>query len=276
MTARILNGRELADHVLADITQQVIALGAPVHCAAVCVGDDSGLRSFVKLKQKAAQSVGMTFSSYLFDATQAREARETLQFLADDESVHGIVVELPLPEGVHRDELLALIPVTKDADVISPDGEHAYYTDASPILPPAVRALELVIGEYDIPIRNASAVVVGQGQLVGKPITHWLERQGADVMAIDVATENPTQYSRDADVVVVGTGVPGLITGDWIKDGAAVIDFGFSKREGAYVGDVDAASVTPKAGLLTPVPGGVGPLVVAAMLENVLALATRP
>lgn len=275
MTARLIDGKMVAGRVLDDVGQQVVALGAPVHLAAVCVGDDPSLRAFVKIKQKAAQSVGITFSSYLFTDAELADAHETLRFLARDESVHGIMVELPLPKNADRAAVLSLIPTGKDVDVISPDGERAYYADASPVLPPAVRALELVLSQYEVPVRHVRVGVIGQGMLVGKPITHWLERQGADVMAIDVTTEDPRSYIRDADVVVVGTGVPGLVTGGWIKEGATVIDYGYGTRDGLTVGDVDAASVLHTAGLLTPVPGGMGPIVVAAMLENLVTLATR-
>lgn len=257
----LIDGKALADAWLGDVAEQVQALGVAPHCAAVCVGDDAGLRSFVKLKQKAAQLVGIEFSSYFFDANDEAGACQTLQYLAGDETVQGIFIELPLPKNWNTESILALIPPEKDIDAL---GEKAK------VPAPAVRALGYVLQEYSITVKGISAAVVGHGKLVGKPIARWLREQGANASIIDVDTKNPAAITAQADLVVSGVGKQGLVKGDWIKDGATVIDFGYSKKGG----DVDAASVQKKAGVLTPVPGGMGPLVVAAVLENLVNLAT--
>lgn len=262
MVATIINGRSLADAVLANIGEQVRALGQPLHLAAVCVGDDPALKAFVKLKQKAAQSVGVTFSSYLFDGSHTDEVIDTLQYLAADNSVQGMFVELPLPENWNADEVIRFIPADKDVDALREDA----------LVPaPAVLALRYVLHEQGIVPRGLAAAVIGQGRLVGMPIARWLSKEGAQVSVVDVDTPHPAEVSARADVVVTGVGKPGLVTGEWIKEGATVIDFGYAQG----TGDVDRDSVKQKAGFLTPVPGGVGPLVIAAVLENLVTLAVK-
>lgn len=264
MTATLINGRAIADEVLAGLAIQVAALEEKIQLAAVCVGDDPGLRAFVRLKQKAAESIGVQFSTYFFDADQEDAAREALTYLATDDAVQGIFIELPLPPVCDTASLLALIPAEKDVDVLA----------RGTLIPPAVGALRYLIDAQSIGIAGARVAMVGAGALVGGPVARWLQQQGALVDVIDVDTPEPSLLSRAAEIVIAATGVPGLVTGEWIKEGATVIDYGYGKKGGAYVGDVDLVSVQKKAGLLTPVPGGMGPLVIAAVLENLLTLAS--
>jgi methylenetetrahydrofolate dehydrogenase (NADP+)/methenyltetrahydrofolate cyclohydrolase len=267
MTSTLINGRGIADAVLKNVGEQVQALGVPLHLAAVCAGNDPGLTAFVKLKEKAAQSAGITFSSYFFDADKEDELIQTLQYLANDESVDGILVELPLPDGWNRDKILALIPSAKDVDAL---------TGRSPVIEPAVVALQYVFNEHDIAPYGATVAVIGQGQLVGAPIARWLTSEGANVRIIDEHTSGAADIACQADLVIAGVGKPGLVTSGWIKEGAVVIDYGYGKNTaGEYVGDVDSESVMQQASLLAPVPGGMGPLVIAAVLENLVKLATH-
>ena len=263
MVATIVDGKGLAGAILVNIKTQADALTEPLHLAAVCVGEDPGLRAFVKLKQKAAQSAGITFSSYLFDGKDTQEVLDTLKYLAVDDTVQGIFIELPLPAGWDADELIARIPPSKDVDALT----------RMPTVPePAVRALQYVLAEYDITPHGMAVAVVGHGRLVGRPIARWLGGQGADVRIIDIDTPGPAAVARQCGMLITGVGTAGLVTGEWVKDGAVVIDFGYADGKG----DVDAEPVKRKAGLLTPVPGGMGPLVIAAVLENLLTLALDP
>lgn len=288
MTATLINGRAIADVVMTGLAGQLSALGEPLHLSAICacpvrgdasngVNDDAGLRSFVKLKQKAAVSIGAEFSSYFFDVNDEDGARQTLQYLAGDEGVHGIFVELPLPAPWDNAALLSLIPVQKDVDVLSPRAQQLFYENHSTVIPPSVLALQYVLDAHAIAVRDMRIAVVGAGDLVGKPVAHWLTRKGARVDVIDINTPYPKDITQQADVLISATGTPGLVTDAWIREGATVIDYGFARSTGSgqakYVGDVDFDSVHKKAGLLTPVPGGMGPLVVAAVLENLIGLA---
>jgi methylenetetrahydrofolate dehydrogenase (NADP+)/methenyltetrahydrofolate cyclohydrolase len=262
MPATLIDGKGLADTILNNLKVQIDALGVPLHLAAVCVGGDAGLRSFVKLKQKAAQSVGIEFSSYFFDGLNSEEVRQTVQYLAADDGVHGIFIELPLPPGWDADALLALIPSEKDVDALT----------KKPLVPePSVRALQYVFQEYGIEPKGMTVVVVGHGRLVGQPIAKWLLARGAIVNVVDEHTVDPDCYAHNASLVITGVGKPGLVTKDWVQEGATVIDFGYHDGKG----DVDLESVQKKAGLLAPVPGGMGPLLIAAVLENLVTLATH-
>lgn len=264
MVATFINGRGIADAVLKNIREQVGALGVPLHMAAVCAGGDPGLAAFMKLKERAAQLVGIIFSSYFFDADKQDEVIQTLQYLANDASVQGIFVELPLPPGWDQKSILELIPSDKDVDSL---------TGRSAVIEPAVLALQYVIREHDIVLAGATVAVVGQGQLVGAPIARWLAGEGADVRIIDEHTSDAARIASQADLVITGVGTPGLVTADWVKEGAIVIDYGYGKNAaGNYVGDVDGDVASKKAALITPVPGGMGPLVIAAVLENLLTL----
>ncbi|HXV26476.1 MAG TPA: bifunctional 5,10-methylenetetrahydrofolate dehydrogenase/5,10-methenyltetrahydrofolate cyclohydrolase [Candidatus Paceibacterota bacterium] len=271
----IIDGTGIAELWLRDIAVQVQALGVPLHLAAVCGGDDGGLKSFVRIKQRAAEKCGIRFSSYFIDADKEPQAEETLQWLATDAGVHGIFVELPLPPTWSTASMLSVIPAAKDVDCISPEAERSYYADETAIMPPAVAALERVLAVRGITPEGVSAAVIGQGKLVGKPLTHWLRANGARVSVIDIDTPGPAAISRDAGLVIAGAGVPGLVTADWVNTEATVVDFGYARKGDAYAGDVDAESVRGKVRALTPVPGGMGPLVVAATLQNLLTLAMK-
>jgi len=262
MTARIIDGKALADEWLADIAEEVRALGASLGLAALCPEGDAALASFVRLKQRAAQSVGVQFSSY-FVADEA-QARQTLGYLAADDTIHGIFVELPLPAAWDAEALLHLIPAGKDVDALRPAGD-------APVAPPAVTALRRLLDAEGIAVPGLRVAVIGQGKLVGEPIAKWLREHGAETDVIDVDTPSPAAVAAHADVLVCGAGKAGLVTGDWVNEGATVVDFGWQDGKG----DADAASVAKKAGAFTPVPGGMGPLVVAAVLENLVELATH-
>jgi len=256
---KLVDGRALAARWTDDIAVQIAALSVPLGLAAVCAEGDAGLAAFVRLKERAAQKAGIQFSSYFFDPRDPAGAEDTLRFLAADESVQGIFVELPLPRDWNTATLLRLIPPEKDVDAL---------TSRPQVPAPAVRALDYVLEANDVDVRGMHAAVIGNGRLVGRPVAGWLRERGADVTVIDIDTSQPAAAAARADLIVTGAGTPGLVTDDWVKEGATVIDFGYTGGRG----DVDADSVGTKAGLLTPVPGGMGPLVIAAVLENLLTL----
>ncbi len=259
---RIIDGSAIAEKKLGELAKRV--QGHRVHLAAVLVGEDPGLKKFVELKKKAAESIGIQFSTYQFSEAQAEEVKETLRWLSEDETIQGVLVELPLPPSYNTQDILNRVPTKKDVDVLSSDLQADYYAGKETLGAPAVGALQEVFRNYDINPKGKKIAVFGQGMLVGKPISYWLKRQGAEVFEIDINTLNPKRYSLEADILISGVGKADLITEDMVKDGAVVIDYGFPS------GDVDVASVSKKALLITPVPGGMGPLVIAAVLENLV------
>ena len=249
----IADGKGIAQKMLSNIRT---GLKGRVSIAAIWAGDNVAIGRFVEMKKKAAESVGIKMDIYHLTSEDAITSK--LKELAEDKKVTGIIVELPLPTSYDRDKLLNLIPQDKDIDVLN----------GSALLPPAVSALKTLFEEYKIEPKGKTAAVFGQSILIGKPISHWLENMGAKVFRIDENTENADGLCLQADIVVSGVGKPNLINGNMIKDGAIVADFGFEKLGEKIVGDVNFDSVAPKSSIITPVPGGMGPIVIAAFLEN--------
>ncbi len=254
----VVDGRTIAKKVLDKIRADL--KGRRISVAAVWAGNNMAIGRFVEMKKKAAESVGINMDVYHLDSEDALTSK--VKELAEDKNVTGIIVELPLPPGYDRDDLLKLIPQDKDVDVLNGSG----------LLPPAVGALKALFEEYKVSPRGKIAAVFGQSILIGKPVSHWLESQGAKVFRVDENTENAKELCQQADIVVSGVGKPNLITGNMIKDGAVVVDFGFEKLGEKVAGDVNFSSVAPKSSLITPVPGGMGPIVIASFLENALKL----
>ena len=281
----IIDGRKIAEDVLGKIWEEVSSDELKLRLAAVLVGDDPEFRKFVELKGDVAKRVGIGFEMYQFPADITEEKlKEEVRKIS--ETNDGVLVELPLPEKINSQAVLNEIPVEKDIDVLSEKTQARFYSQnldaklpsvslgslASKVLPPAVEALKIVFEKYEVDPKGKRAAVFGRGLLVGKPVAHWLERQGAEVAVIRSKTEEPMRYSREADIIVSGVGKPKLITGNMVKEGAAVIDFGYGKLGDKMVGDVEFDSVAPKAGLITPVPGGMGPILVATVLKNLVKL----
>jgi methylenetetrahydrofolate dehydrogenase (NADP+)/methenyltetrahydrofolate cyclohydrolase len=267
----IIDGSTITKGVLEEL--RVLIKGRDLGLAAVFIGDDPALKKFVDLKKKTAQDIGILFSSYELSSDAPQETvEETMRWLAKDEAMQGILVELPMPENLDTQKILDLIPSGKDVDVLTTAKEKEFYNNTSEILPPAVEALKIVFETHQINPKGKTAVVFGQGRLVGKPISHWLALKGAQVESVDIQTKKPELYSQKADIIITGVGKPDLITEDMIKEDAIVIDFGYGKKGGKMAGDVDYEKVSKKASLITPVPGGMGPLVIAAVLKNLVSL----
>ncbi len=261
----IIDGKKIADEILVSLKNAMT--GRAVRLMAVRIGDNPEIKKFIDIKKRAAESIGLTFSSYC--ASRSNDESEVLQVidcLNRDKTVQGIFIELPIPQEYDQRKIINAIDPVKDVDVLTDVLQKRFYSGNFAILPPAVRALETVFKKHNINSKNISVAVFGQGFLVGKPITFWLNKQGAKVFPVDINTQDAAQYSRQADVVISAVGKPNLITASMVKDNAIVIDFGYPK------GDVDFNPVSQKASLITPVPGGMGPLVVAAVLENLCNL----
>jgi methylenetetrahydrofolate dehydrogenase (NADP+)/methenyltetrahydrofolate cyclohydrolase len=182
----------------------------------------------------------------------------------------AVIVQLPLPEGVNQEELLNSIPVEKDADVLSRAARERFEKgEEGALLPPVVGAIREILQSGNVAIAGKRAVVIGAGFLVGGPVAKWLRQQGADVEVLTIESSNEALVAAlaEADIIVSGTGSPGLIMPDMIKQGLALIDAGTSESNGKIVGDADPACAD-KCSLFTPVPGGVGPIAVACLFEN--------
>lgn len=258
----IIDGRKIAQKILRQAQDKFLELKKPLRLAAVLVGGNPDLKKFIELKRKAAEEIEIEFKQYDFSENITdKELREELDKICKNEKVHGVIIELPLPGHLNTQYLLNSVPEEKDVDVLSEESQESFFSGKSKILPPAVEAVKQIFEEYKIEPKGKSAAVFGYGLLVGKLVSHWLIQEGATVSIITEYTKEPEKISREADIIVSGVGRPNLITEEMVKDGAIVIDFGK---------DVDFEKVSQKADLITPPIGGVGPIVVAAVLKNLV------
>ena len=275
--ARILSGKEFAAKIKEDAgraVRELKAAGIHPRLAVVIVGADPASEVYVRNKQKACAELGIISDHIALPEGTAKEELITrIDALNADASVHGILVQLPLPEGLraHEEEVLERIDPRKDVDGFHPVNVGRLVLGAPGLRPctPAgcIRVLELA----GIPIEGAHAVIIGRSNIVGKPMGHLLLERNATVTVCHSRTQNLAAVARAADILVAAVGRPGFVTADMVKPGATVIDVGINRiAPKKLVGDVDFEAVSAVAGAITPVPGGVGLLTVAMLMQNVV------
>jgi len=271
---KLLEGKKAAEDILKKIKKE--AKEKNLKLAVVLVGGDPASLIFVKEKEKVCKRVGIGFELLKLPSEIGQgDLEKEIKGLAEREDVSGMVVQLPLPEEINAQEILDIIPLGKDADVLSSRSFAEFKAGGSQVVPPVVGAVDHLLKEYKIDLRNRKIVLVGAGKLVGLPLAVWLAQKNIGFSVIDKSTENPELISKQADVIISGIGKPGFIKSEMVKDGAIVIDAGSSLEKGKITGDVDFKNVSEKASFITPVPGGIGPLTVACLLENLANLNRR-
>jgi methylenetetrahydrofolate dehydrogenase (NADP+)/methenyltetrahydrofolate cyclohydrolase len=267
-----MDGKALAERIRAEVKQEIAEVGE-VGLATVLVGDDSASETYIRLKHKAAQEVGIQSIDVRMAAeTTEDELLEQVAALNADDSIDGILVQLPLPEHLDEARVVRAIDPAKDVDGINPLNAGQLYLGRPTLVPATPVAIMTLLAEYDIELEGANAVVVGRSDIVGKPVAHLLLQQNATVTICHSRTRDLARETLDADVLVVATGRAGLVTADMVKHGAAVIDVGMNRTDEGLVGDVDRAAMDV-AGYMTPVPGGVGPMTIACLLRNAVQAA---
>jgi methylenetetrahydrofolate dehydrogenase (NADP+) / methenyltetrahydrofolate cyclohydrolase len=280
MSAQLIDGKALAHRLRAGMRARAEALqadGVQPGLAVVLVGDDQASRVYVNNKVRACEECGVRSWRHTLPAnTTEAEVLALVDRLNDDDAVHGILVQLPLPPHINVRRVIEAIAVDKDVD-----GFHLYNVGAlmlgESIFPPCTPyGVQLLLETTGIELAGKNAVVVGASNIVGKPMAMMLLQKRATVSICHVHTRDLAQYTILADVLVVAAGKPGLITGPMVKKDAVVIDVGINRLpDGSIVGDVDFKSVADRAAWLTPVPGGVGPMTVTMLIENTLRSAER-
>ncbi len=281
MAAKILSGREVAEVVRAEVAERVAALaaaGKSVGLATVLIGDDPASKIYVANKHKAAQAAGMISIDRHLPATVAQEEVEALVHgLNLNNQVDGMIVQLPLPEGLDGDRAVLAIDPAKDADGLHPYNLGMLMLGRTTVVPATPSGIMRILEHYEIETEGKYAVVVGRSFLVGRPISLLLAAKGADatVTMAHSRTKPLEAVTRTADILVVAAGQPGLIGPDAVKPGAVVIDVGTNRTDEGLVGDVDFAAVSEVAGAITPVPGGVGPMTIASLLANTVEAAEK-
>ena len=270
----ILDGRQIATEILEQIKLEVQKLPfKPVFCD-VLVGDDSASTQYVKMKAKAAEKVGIKFHSANFPSTiTTEELIQEIYKLNKIQNICGLIVQLPLPEHINKQSALNAIDPKIDADSTGEVNTNLFYNNQTYVGFPTALAVMELLNRAKADYKNHNFLVLGQGQLVGKPVSFLLSQLGAKVNIARSKTENTAELMRQADVIISAVGKPKLVSGDKVKTNVIIIDAGTSESDGSVVGDVDFETVKEKAAYISPVPGGVGPLTVAMLLKNVLTIA---
>lgn len=261
----IIDGNAIAEDLYARMREEIRALSFVPKCTIITCAPTFETKKYLALKQKKARAVGIETHVVEVSATSATE--EIIALITEEiPKTTSMIVQLPLPAHIDRDLVLAAVPPSHDADALNPATQDLYS--------PVVGALREILGRHAVRIPESFVTIIGNGQLVGLPAYHWFIDQGAHVSVVTKDTEHIAQYTKQADIVVCGAGVPHLVTKDMVKDGVIILDAGTSEDGGELRGDVDNA-VAEKAALFTPVPGGIGPITVAILLKNVLQCAQR-
>ncbi len=258
----IFDGRLWADKIKTDLTAK-FKTRPPARLEVILVGADPASLKFVAIKERFGATVGVNVRRHEFPQdVLVEDLKDLLKRLAADPQSSGIIIQLPLPAHLSREQLLNLIPPAKDVDALS---------NESRVLAPVVAAVKEILDSAQIKLAGQRVVVMGKGYLVGQPVAIWLTQEGANVQVIDSRTKNLTDILNTAEIIITGIGVPHFIKPEMITDGVILIDAGTSEAGGELRGDADPTCAA-KCALFTPVPGGVGPLTVAKLFENLYYL----
>ena len=273
MSAVMIDGRAVAKNWKEEIAKQTAGLiekGVTPHLAVVLVGENPASQVYVRNKENACIKAGIRSTVIRLDegCTQA-ELEDTVRKLNGDASVHGILVQLPLPKHLDESRVLALIDPDKDVDGFHAMNSGRLMNGQPRFVPCTPLGVMKLLEAYDIPVAGRHAVIIGRSNIVGKPMAMLLLAKDATVTVCHSKTRNLSELARQADILVAAVGRPGFVTVDMVKPGAAVIDVGINRVDGQIVGDV-APEVEQVAGYLTPVPGGVGQMTIAMLLANTL------
>ena len=276
MTAVRIDGKELALKVRAQVAEDVKAFGHPVCLATILVGDDPASHVYVGSKHKASHEAGIDSRDHRFpDATPEQDVLDLIAELNADEAVDGILVQLPLPAHMDEPKVLRAVDPAKDVDGFHVLNAGRLYLGEPFLVPATPSGVMVMLAEHGVDLKGKDAVVIGRSEIVGKPMAMLLLAEHATVTICHSRTADLALHTRRADVLVAAVGRRGIVTADMVKPGATVIDVGVNRtEEGKLVGDVDPG-VWEVAGLMTPVPGGVGPMTIAMLLRNTLTAAQQ-
>ena len=288
MSAVVIDGKQVAADVRAEVAEKVAELkkkGVAPCLAVILVGENPASVSYVTGKQKALAEVGMTDRSvHLPESTTEAELLKLIDELNKDDSVHGILVQLPLPKHINEEKVIMAISPEKDVDGFHPVSVGNLMIGRPGFLPCTPHGIIVLLKKAGIETSGKHAVVIGRSNIVGKPVSILLARKDVNctVTMCHTGTKNMAEITRQADIIVVASGHPHTLTGDMVKEGAVVIDVGVnripdsSKKSGfRLIGDCDFDDLKEKTSFITPVPGGVGPMTIAMLMQNTLESAER-
>ncbi|MCI9233872.1 MAG: bifunctional 5,10-methylenetetrahydrofolate dehydrogenase/5,10-methenyltetrahydrofolate cyclohydrolase [Bacilli bacterium] len=269
--SEIIDGKEISKKVKEELSSKVKSCMIKPSLAVIQIGEDPASNAYIRGKAKAANEVGMNFRlfQYAFD-TSEREIINKIVELNNDEYIDGIIVQLPLPNGMSTKRIINSIDVSKDVDGLTDKSIARFYNNRKCFVPCTPLAVMELLKEKEIELSGKHVVVVGRSNLVGKPLVQLLLKKDATVTVCHSKTESLKEITKLADILIVAVGKKHLITADMVKDNVTVIDVGITREDGKLYGDVDFEKVEKKASYITPVPGGVGPMTVTMLLKNVI------
>ena len=276
--AEILNGKEVAKKVKEEVAREVEKLkqeGINPKLSVIMVGNDSASAVYVKNKSNACKKTGIEFEEYLLpEKTEESELFELIEKLNNDDSVHGILLQSPIPKHIDIEKAFNLISPEKDVDGFNAINVGNLTIGRDCFVSCTPYGVMRLLKEYNIDVEGKRAVVIGRSNIVGKPMLQCLLAKNATVTICHSKTVDTEAITREADILVSAVGKPNFVTADMVKDGAVVIDVGINRmHDGKLLGDVKFDEVEPKASFITPVPGGVGPMTIAMLVENVVKAA---
>ncbi|MCP3682692.1 MAG: bifunctional methylenetetrahydrofolate dehydrogenase/methenyltetrahydrofolate cyclohydrolase FolD [bacterium] len=269
----IIDGKKVAGEVLKRIKADVSQLEIKPGLAVVVVGDDPASKVYVKMKETRCKETGIHSERYDLDKDITQSSLiKLIEKLNNDKDIHGILLQIPLPKHIDSDMVLERISPEKDVDGFHPLNMGRVLAERDSVLTCTPKAVMELLDAYKINVKGKDVAIIGKSKLVGKPLGVMLANRDATITLCHIKTKDLKKYTSDADIVIVAAGKAKLLTADMVKDGVVVIDVGINRINGKIVGDVDFENVKKKSSFITPVPGGVGPMTVAMLLENTMEL----
>ena len=265
-----MNGKELKKEILEDLKNKVQQLDTQLGLAVIQVGNDEASNVYIKQKEKMALELGYKFVHKKFeDNVSQEELIDEINKLNDDNSIDGILVQMPIPNHLDSKVIQNSVNPNKDVDGLTYINSGRTIANAKGLVPCTPKGIVALLDHYNIPLEGANVVVIGRSLLVGKPIANLLINRNATVTVCHSKTKNISGYTKMADIVIVAVGLYHFLKEDMVKDGAVIIDVGINRVDDKLYGDVDFDNVSKKASYITPVPGGVGPMTIAMLATNV-------
>ena len=268
----IIDGKTIRNEIIEEIKKEVKHFMIKPCLAVIQIGDDPASNTYIKAKEKTSNEIGIYFKHIKFsETTKEIEVINKILELNNDEYVHGILIQLPLPEGFNQDKLINYIARNKDVDGLTDINIGKLYNNKPGLVSCTPLGIMKLLEHENIDVAGKNVTIVGRSKLVGKPLMGLMLNKDATVTICHSKTENLNKYTKNADILVVAVGKKHFIKENMVKEGAIVIDVGINKEDNKLYGDVDYEKVKEKAKLITPVPGGVGPMTVAMLMSNVIS-----
>ncbi len=273
MITKILDGKALSLKVANELSEKVSEYkknGLRPKLATVLVGDDPASRVYVNLKKKDSEKIGIDYEEFYYDNISEEDLLSLIDKLNKRTDIHGILAQLPLPKHIDSNKVLERIDPIKDVDGFTPINVGRILLNISDIFPCTPKGVVKILDEYNIPIEGADITIINRSNIIGKPLAAMMINRGGTVTVVHSKTKDLKEKTKHADIIVVGVGKTDFLTADMVKEGAVVVDVGITRDVDGIKGDVKYDEVSKKTSYITPVPGGVGPMTRAMLLENLI------